>query len=173
MVRYVHHELSAAALILAGVAGGWAAAVATGQSPPVRSGAVGVLVTSALGFLVLSTLVRASRLKWVGQMREFEAATPVPDTDGRHLRTVLAPRTLGLLLLPALCVFVIRDTGIVVVPLALGLDWLGKALVGASWERMNGRRLWLTPGPDEPSGLRYTTVSPSRGTRTATGARPA
>jgi hypothetical protein len=61
MVRYMHHELWAAALILGGVVGGWASAVGAGQSPPVRSGAAGVLVTFALGFLVLSTPVRASR----------------------------------------------------------------------------------------------------------------
>jgi len=172
MVRYVHHELWAAALILAGVAGGWAAAVGTGQSPPVRSGAIGLLITFALGFLVLSTLVRATRLKRVGRLGKFEAAAPVPDTDPSR-RTALAPRMLGLLLLSALCVFVLRDVAIVVVPLAMGLDWLGKAVVAVGWERGNGRRLWLSPDSDGPSALLCTTVSPAPGTRTATGARPA
>ncbi|WP_159403654.1 hypothetical protein [Streptomyces sp. NRRL S-646] len=57
----MHHELWASAMILTGVAVGWAAAVGTGQSPPVHSGALDVLVTFALGFLVLSTVLRASR----------------------------------------------------------------------------------------------------------------
>jgi hypothetical protein len=173
MVRYVHHELRAAALLLAGIAVGWASAVGTGQSPPVRSGAVGVLVTAALGFLVLSTLLRASRLKWVGQMGEFEAAGPLPDSDRRHRRAGLAPRMLGLVLLPALCVFVIRDTGIVVVLLFMGLDWLGKAVAGAGWERANGRHLWLTAGPDQPWRLSYAPVSPPPPIRTAIDAPPA
>src|SRR3989442_4338592 len=123
MIRYVHHEVWAAAMILTGVAVGWAAAVGTGQSPPVRSGALDVLVTFALGFLVLSTLARASRLKQFGQVREFEAAALLPDSDGRRHRTALAPRMLGLMLLPALCVFVLRDIAVVVVPLMMGLDW--------------------------------------------------
>ena len=173
MVRYVHHELWAAAMILAGVAVGWASAVGTGQSPPVRSDAVGVLVTFALGFLVLSTLVRASRLKWVGQVREFEAAAPLPDTDRRRRRTALAPRMLGLVLLPALCVFVIRDAAFVAVTLMMGLDWLGKAVVGASWERVNGRRLWLAHDQEEPWKLSYSPVTPPPSTRTATDAPPA
>src|SRR5207249_1182 len=115
----------------------------------------------ALGFLVLSTLARASRLKQFGQVREFEAAALLPDSDGRRHRTALAPRMLGLMLLPALCVFVLRDIAVVVVPLMMGLDWLGKAVAGAGWERMNGRRLWLATDPDEPSALRCTTVSPA------------
>ncbi|NUP41056.1 MAG: hypothetical protein HOY76_29575 [Streptomyces sp.] len=170
MIRYVHHEVWAAAMILTGVAVGWAAAVGTGQSPPVRSGALDVLVTFALGFLVLSTLLRASRLKWVGQIREFEAAALVPDSEELRHRTAFAPRMLGLMLLTALCVFVLRDIAIVVVPLMMGLDWLGKAVAGAGWERMNGRQLWLAA---DPSALRCTTVSPTPTTRTATGAPPA
>jgi hypothetical protein len=148
MVRYVHHELWASGLILAGVAVGWVSALATGQEPPVRTGAVGILVTFALGCLVLSTVLRASRLRWVGRTREFEAAARVPDGEGLPRRAAFAPRMLGLLLLPALCVFVIRDTGIVVVPLAMGLDWLGKAVAGAGWEHGNGRRLWLVTTTD-------------------------
>ncbi|WP_123966977.1 hypothetical protein [Streptomyces sp. TLI_185] len=169
----MHHELWASAMILTGVAVGWAAAVGTGQSPPVHSGAVDVLVTFALGFLVLSTVLRASRLKRVGQVREFEAAALLPDSDGSGQRSALAPRMLGLMLLPALCVFVLRDIAIVVVPLMMGLDWLGKAVAGAGWERMKGRHLWLATDPAGSSVLRCTTVSPTPGTRTATGAPPA
>jgi len=163
MVRYVHHELWAAALILAGVAVGWAAAVGTGQSSPVRGEAVAVLITCALGFLVLSTVLRASRLKWVGRLREFEDATSLPDTDRHGHRAAFAPRMPGLLLLPALCVFVIRDTGIVAVLLAVGLDWLGGAVAGAGWERVSGRRLWLAPDPDEPWRLSYSPARPVPG----------
>ncbi|MGI5457150.1 hypothetical protein ACQEWB_29100 [Streptomyces sp. CA-249302] len=158
----MRHELWAAALMLVGVAGGWASAVAVGMGAPVRAGALPLLVTFALGFLVLSALVRASRLKWVGQLREFEAAAALPDPDARSRRTALAPRMFGLLLLPALCVFVIRDAGIVAVCLAMGLDWLGKAVVGAGWERMNGRRLWLAaPAPEEPWRLSYSPAGPA------------
>ncbi|MBY8344285.1 hypothetical protein LXH13_17155 [Streptomyces spinosirectus] len=172
MIRHTHHELWAAALILTGVAGGWAAAVGAGQSPPVPSGDLGVLVASALGFLVLSTLLRASGLKWVGLLRQFEAAALLPDDDRGRRRSAFTPRMLGLVLLPALCVFVIRDTAIVVVSLAVGLDWLGKAVAGAGWERMNGRHLWLAADPEDPSALRCTAVSPSPATRTASGALP-
>jgi hypothetical protein len=173
MIRYVRHEVWSAALVLGGVAAGWASAAGAGLKPPVRGGAVGVLITFALGFLVLSTLVRASRLKWAGRIREFEAAAPLPDTERPRPRTAFAPRLLTLVLLPALCVFVIRDTAIVAASLMVGLDWLGKAVAGAGWERSNGRHLWLAADPGEPSALRYTAVSPSPRTRTATGAPPA
>ena len=155
MVRYVHHEWWAASLVLAGIAGGWAAAVGTGQSPPVRTGALGVLITFALGFLVVSTLLRASRLKWIGRLREFEAAALAPDTEERPHRAAFSPRMAGLLLLSALCVFVIRDTGIVVVLLAVGLDWLGTAVAATGWEHSTGRRLWLAPDPGERWHLSY------------------
>ncbi|MFD8300753.1 hypothetical protein ACFV29_00140 [Streptomyces sp. NPDC059690] len=156
----MQHELWASALLLAGVAVGWVSAVAVGQEPPVRTGALGILVSFALGCLVLSTVLRASRLKWVGRTREFEAAARVPD-DGRPHRTAFTPRMLGLLLLPALCVFVIRDTGVVVVLLAMGLDWLGKAVVGAGWEHGNGRRLWLAPDPGQPWRLSHSPADPA------------
>ena len=163
MVRYVRHEWWAAVLVLGGVAGGWAAAVGTGQESPVRAGALAMLITCALGFLVLSTVLRASRLKWVGQMREFEASAALPET-GRHGRgAAFAPRMLGLLLLPALCVFVIRDTAIVAVLLAVGLDWLGKAAAGTCWEQVSGRRLWLAPDPEEPWRLSRSPARPVTG----------
>ncbi|MER5447912.1 hypothetical protein ABT065_20170 [Streptomyces sp. NPDC002764] len=157
----MHHELWASALLLAGVAVGWVSAVAVGQEPPVRTGALGILVSFALGCLVLSTVLRASRLKWVGRTREFEAAARVPDGGGRPRRAAFTPRMLGLLLLPALCVFVIRDTGVVVVLLAMGLDWLGKAVVGAGWEHGNGRRLWLAPDPGQPWRLSHSPADPA------------
>ncbi|MER5504721.1 hypothetical protein ABT052_05235 [Streptomyces sp. NPDC002766] len=157
----MHHELWASALLLAGVAVGWVSAVAVGQEPPVRTGALGILVSFALGCLVLSTVLRASRLKWVGRTPEFEAAARVPDGDGRPRRAAFTPRMLGLLLLPALCVFVIRDTGVVVVLLAMGLDWLGKAVVGAGWEHGNGRRLWLAPDPGQPWRLSHSPADPA------------
>lgn len=165
MVRYVHHEWWAASLVLAGIAGGWAAAVGAGQSPPVRTGALGMLITFALGFLVVSALLRASRLKWVGRLREFEAAALAPDTEERPHRAAFAPRMTGLLLLSALCVFVIRDTGIVVVLLAVGLDWLGNAVAATGWEHSTGRRLWLAPDPRERWHLSYSPAgtAPSHG----------
>ncbi|MFJ9725192.1 hypothetical protein ACIRP3_20820 [Streptomyces sp. NPDC101209] len=157
----MHHELWAAALVLTGIALGWLSALATGQDPPVPTGALGILVSFALGCLVLSTVLRASRLKWVGRAREFEAAARMPDDDGRPHRAAFTPRMLGLLLLPALCVFVIRDTGVVVVLLALGLDWLGKAVAAAGWEHDNGRHLWLAPTPAPPRHLAHSPTTPA------------
>ncbi|MET7473077.1 hypothetical protein ABZT17_01750 [Streptomyces sp. NPDC005648] len=162
MVRYVHQEWWAAVLILVGVIGGW---VGAGLGSPVREGAVAVLITGALGFLVLSTVLRASRLKWVGRLGEFEAATALPESDRHGHRAAFTPRMLGLLLLPALCVFVIRDAAIVVVLLAVGLDWLGRAVAGTCWERGGGRRLWLAPDPEEPRRLSYSPARPAPGAR--------
>ncbi|WP_458245222.1 hypothetical protein [Streptomyces sp. MAI_2237] len=106
-------------------------------------------------------MLQASRLKWVGRAREFEAAARMPGNDGRPRRAAFTPRMLGLLLLPALCVFVIRDTGVVVVLLALGLDWLGRAVAGAGWEHGNDRRLWPAPDPGPPQRLSHAPTDPS------------
>ena len=78
MVRHVHHELTAALAWLTGMVVGSAVAVGVRGSPQVRAEAVALWAAVAFGCLVLSTLLRASRLKWIGDIPTFESAEPVP-----------------------------------------------------------------------------------------------
>ncbi|WP_043676905.1 hypothetical protein [Streptomyces xylophagus] len=171
MVRYVHSELTAALALLAGTGMGAAVAVGVHDSSVLRAGSVGRAAIFAVVFLTLVTLVRGTRLKWVGEVANFEAALPLPSAAPAQ-----RPFGLGrllLFLLPNLVVGVLGFTWVLLVPLAMALDWLAKAAVGARWERGNGRLLWLGQNREEPMRLSYSPISPPPPTRTATDAPPA
>lgn len=172
MGRYVHMELWAALAVLTGTAGGVAVAVGVRDEPPVRADTVKWVVALAVVYLVAATLLRASRLKWVGEVRDFEAAGPVPGAGPtpRHLSYGL--RMLGLVATSALFASFFTDTA-VAVALALALDWLVKAAVGARWERAHGRVLWRGHDRGEPWRLSYSPVTAPPSTRTATDGPPA
>jgi hypothetical protein len=173
MGRYVHMELWAALAVLTGTAVGVAAGAGLREEPPVRGDAVGAVAAVALGFLVVAVLFRTSRLKWVGEVREFEAAVPQPDPRPTTRSRSYGVRLLALFVPAALFASFFADTGVALVPLVMALDWLAKAVAGARWERANGRVLWRGGFREEPWRLSYSTLSPRPGTRTATGAPPA
>ncbi|WKX11801.1 hypothetical protein [Streptomyces sp. NL15-2K] len=76
MDRYVHHQLRAVVSILAAAAVAAAVVgVVRGFPPPKMNGLL--LVALLLAFVVVSTLLKATRIKWVSEVRDFEAAVPV------------------------------------------------------------------------------------------------
>jgi hypothetical protein len=173
MLRYVHSELTAALALLAGIAMGAAVAVGVHDSSVLRAGSVGRAAVFAVVFLTLVTLVRGTRLKWVGEVANFEGAVPLPGAAPAPAQRPFGLGRLLLFLLPNLVVGVLGFTWVLLVPLAMALDWLAKAAVGARWERGNGRLLWLGQDTEDPMRLSYSPVSPPPPTRTATDAPPA
>ncbi|MET9906660.1 hypothetical protein ABZZ74_07510 [Streptomyces sp. NPDC006476] len=170
MVRYVHQELGTALALLAATAVGVVVAVAVHGSPPVRADRVWLVAVLALGYLLLVTLLRGSRLRWVGEVRRFEAAVPMTGRElGRHR---------GRFPLPIFVAFVVTTSVFALVggplipllPLLPTLDWLAKAAVGAHWERGHGRLLWRERDRHGPQGLSYTPITAPAPTRTATDA---
>jgi hypothetical protein len=173
MVRYVHTELTAALALLAGTGMGVAVAAGVHDTSVLRAGPVGKVAVFAVVFLTLVTLVRGTRLKWVGETANFEAAEPLPGPQPAAARRPFGLGRLLLFLVPNLVVGVLGFTWVLVVPLVMALDWLAKAAVGARWERRHGRLLWLGHDREEPLRLSYSPVSPPPPTRTATDAPPA
>ncbi len=173
MVRYVHSELTAALALLAGTGMGAAVAVGVHDGSVLRAGSVGRAAVFAVVFFTLVTLVRGTRLKWVGEVANFEAAVPLPGAAPAPTPRPFGLGRLLLFLLPNLVVGVLGFTWVLLVPLAMAMDWLAKAAVGARWERANGRLLWLGQDKEEPMRLSYSPVSPPPPTRTATDVPPA
>ena len=171
MIRYVYHELMAAVALLTAAAAGVAVGVSVEGGASVRAGTVAWVTVAALVFLALSARLRASRLKWLGDIREFEAADPLPsggpDRPDHTLRKALR---FSLFLLPSVAIGLLGLPSVLLVALALSLDWIVKAAVGARWERRNGRRLWMGHYPADPNRLSYSPVTPPPSTRTATDA---
>ncbi|MFR0357718.1 hypothetical protein [Streptomyces sediminimaris] len=171
MIRYVRHELMAAVALLTAAAAGAAVGVRVVGGASVRAGTVAWVAVAALAFLALSARLRSSRLKWVGDVREFEAAVPLPGgrPAGRD-HTLRKALRFSLFLLPSVAIGLLGLPSVLLVALALSLDWLAKAAVGARWERRNGRRLWLGHDPADPNRLSYCPVTRPPSTRTATDA---
>ncbi|MFJ6084141.1 hypothetical protein ACIQI8_22325 [Streptomyces sp. NPDC092369] len=166
MGRYVHQELLAALAMLTGIAVGVAVSVGIRDDASLHGRGVAVTAALAVAFLVVSVLLRSSRLKWVGEVREFEAAGPRPGADVVPRDRAYSVRMVVLFVLAAVLTSFLGVA--VVIPLAMGLDWLTKAVVAARWERRHGRVLWRGHNRDEPWKLSYSPVSPPRATRTAT-----
>ena len=176
MVRYVHGELTVGLALLAATGVGVAVAVGVRDTSPLTGGLVGRVAVFVVVLLTLATLVRGTRLKWVGEVPEFEAAVPVTGADPALRRRPFGPFGLGrlsLFLVPSVAVGLLGVTWVLLVPLAMALDWLAKAAVGARWERGHGRLLWLGHDREHPWRLSYSPVSPPPPTRTATDAPPA
>jgi hypothetical protein len=75
MNRYVHHQLRAVVSILAaGAVAATVADVVRGFSPPSTGGPRFVAILFAL--LLVSTLLKATRIKGFSDVRHFEAAVP-------------------------------------------------------------------------------------------------
>ncbi|MFC8140428.1 hypothetical protein ACFUKV_01455 [Streptomyces paradoxus] len=176
MDRLVHHELRAVVSVLAATAVALTTVgLVRGFSAPSEPGRLGLYAGGVLAFLLLWTLLKATRLKWVGEVRDFEEATPVEGT-GRPLPTERFLRDQPFS--PRLCVLYLLFTvplslwepWAAVLPLWSALDWLGQAAIAAHWERRNGLVLWRGRVESRPWEL---SVSRRPPTRTATGAQPA
>ncbi|MFF6915793.1 hypothetical protein [Streptomyces sp. NPDC012466] len=176
MDRYVHVELRGAVSAFTGTA--IAAAVFTGVRGhlPIRPHGLPLVIGIGLAFVAASALLRRSRLKGFGVVREFDTAPFVEDTGATPPAAVslrrrpFSPGILAFSLVFALLVALLAEPSLLVVPPWLASDWLAHALVAARWERGNGLVLWRGHIPDEPWRL---SVSRRPPTRTATGAPPA
>ncbi|GGW90693.1 hypothetical protein [Streptomyces lomondensis] len=176
MDRLVHHELRAVFSVLAATAVALTASVLFhGFSPPSDTGRLALYAAGVLALLLVWTLLRASRLRWFSEVRNFEKAVPVEDIDPpgaaeRLLRhRPFSPRLFVGYVLGAvpLALWQPLTTGIF---LWSALDWLSEAAVAAHWERRNGLLLWRGRVDSRPWEL---SVSRRPPTRTATGAQPA
>ncbi|MCT9081683.1 hypothetical protein [Streptomyces fulvoviolaceus] len=177
MFRYVHLELkaafaAAAALIVT------LAVLFVVRGSPVLADAWWLSVVAMVVVAALWTGLQASRSKWGGKARDFEAAVPREDPQGvlpagrgrllhRPFRWVLF-----LTLLAVSLPLSFWHSNLALVQLWLTLYWLSGALAAARWERRNGVLLWQGHDRNDPLKLSYTPVSPPPPTRTATDAPP-
>ncbi|NEC92240.1 hypothetical protein G3I71_42205 [Streptomyces sp. SID12501] len=178
MDRLVHHELRASlAALLAVVVSAVVVGLVRGF-PSVRIGdRLASSIAALLAFWVLIELLKATRIKWFGEVRDFDAATPVdPETvlpieDFWHDR----PVGLGLLpmmLVPTLVLALFWEPWMCLMPLLWGLEMAAKAARVAHWERKNGRVLWRGRVVSQPWELSWSPVGPRTPARTATEAPP-
>lgn len=179
MDRLVHHELRASlAALLAFVISAVAVAVVRGIPTVPRAGRAVLYVGGFLAILVVYTLLKATRVKGLSEVREFEAAVPadpdraLPAEDFWHDRPV-SPRMFWLILVPTLAVTLLWEPWFLLFPLGSALDWAGQAALVARWERRHGRVLWRGHVGSRPWELSYSPLSPPPPARTATGAPPA
>ncbi|GAP53356.1 hypothetical protein [Streptomyces azureus] len=176
MDRLVHHELRAVVSALAATAVALTTVgLVRGFSPPSEPGRLGLYVAAVLASIVVWTLLKATRIKWFSEVRDFEKAVPVEET-GTVLPTErflhdqpFSPRLFVLYLLFAVPLSLWEPWAATLL-LWSALDWLGQAALVARWERRHGLLLWRGHVESRPWEL---SVSRRPPTRTATGARPA
>ncbi|MDQ1016961.1 hypothetical protein [Streptomyces afghaniensis] len=176
MDRLVHHELRAVVSVLAATAVALTTAgLVRGFSPPSDPGRLGLCVAAVLASVVVWTLLKATRITWFSEVRDFEKAPPVEEAGPvlpaeRFLRDrPFSPRLFVLYLLFAVPLS-LWEPWAALLPLWSALDWLGQAALAAHWERRHGLLLWRGRVASRPWEL---SVSRRPPTRTATGARPA
>ncbi|MEU6176624.1 hypothetical protein [Streptomyces coeruleorubidus] len=176
MDRLLHHELRAAVSAFAAIAVALTAmGLVRGLSAPDQPGRLGLYVVGLLAFLVVWTLLKATRIKWFSEVRSFEKAVPVEDLDvalptERLLRDQPYSLRLFVLYLALALPLSFWEPWSLGVLLWSALDWLGQAALIAHWERRNGLLLWRGHVESRPWEL---SVSRRPPTRTATDARPA
>ncbi|MFF5963965.1 hypothetical protein ACFY64_09485 [Streptomyces collinus] len=173
--RLVHHELRAVLSVCAALAVALTAlGLVRGISAPDRPGALALYFGALLALLVVWTLLKATRLKWISHVRDFEKAVPVEDLDvalptGRFLRDQPFSLRLFVLYLVLALPLAFWEPWTLALLLWSALDWLGQAALSAHWERRTGLLLWRGHVGSRPWEL---SVSRRPPTRTATGAQP-
>ncbi|WP_371661088.1 hypothetical protein [Streptomyces sp. NBC_00280] len=179
MDRLVHHELRAFLTALLAVA---VSAVVVGLVrgfPAVRiSDRSAQTLAGFLAIWALFTFLENTRIKWFGEVRDFDAATPLapetvlPTEDFWHDRPV-QPGFLLVLVVPTLGMAFFMGSWMCLAPLVVGLGWAAKAARVAHWERKNGRVLWRGRVGSRPWELSCSQAGPRTPARTATDAPPA
>ncbi|MFF4272995.1 hypothetical protein [Streptomyces sp. NPDC001536] len=157
MDRYVHHELRAVYTAFAALAVCVPVTVGVRGAPMTAYG-VGRFALGLIAFTVVFTLLGATRLKWVGEIRDFESAVPLeqPPTAVVSLRRrPLNWWLLPVMLVPTLVLAIAYAPWIALLPLWSALVWLGQAWLAAGWERRNGKVLWRGHDTDAPWKLSY------------------
>lgn len=164
MDRYVHHELRSV----------YTASAALAISVAVTAGVRGALMTAfglgrfllcMVGFTVVHTLLGATRLKWVGEIGDYEAAVPLeaaPENAVSLRRRPLNWWLLTAMLVPTVVFAIAWEPWIALLPLWWVLAWSGQAWLVADWERRHGRVLWRGHDEDAPWRLSYSPGPTSR-----------
>lgn len=177
MIRYVHHQLMG--VVSAVCASALSAPVAFGVRGelPVVDDTVRKVALVVVGCGLLFGLLEASRLRWIGLVRDFDEAVPLKDPE-----TVLPAdysvgpllfnwRFLPVMLVPALVIGLAVNPWLTLAPLAMAMDWLIRAGIAASWERKHAALLWREHIQSVPWELSYTPLgAPPTASRTTVGA---
>jgi hypothetical protein len=174
MSRYVHDELRAAIAAAAALAV-TAVVLYAVRGLPEPSGRWWLPCAVLVVVVGLWAPVKASRLRWVGRAREYEAAVPLagPPPEGDSLRRrPVRPRVFAGFLVLSLAVSLLWEPALVLLLVWRALSWLTDSLVAARWERRHGVLLWRGHDEDDPGKLSCSPVSGPPPTRTATGAPP-
>jgi hypothetical protein len=172
MVRYVHFELRAAIAAAAALAV-TAVVLCAVHGLPELPGTWWRPVAVVVVVVALWTPVKASRLRWVGRARAYEAAVPLADPptgDDSLRRRPLSPRVFVGFLGVSVTLSLLWEPFVTLVVMWQGLSWLSEGLIAARWERRHGVLLWQGHDEDEPWQLSCSPLSPRPPTRTATDA---
>jgi hypothetical protein len=157
MDRYVHHELRSVYTALAALAVSLAVTGGVRGAPMTAYGA-GRFALGMIAFTVVFTLLGATRLKWVGEIRDFEAAVPLETAPAEVVSLRRHPLNWWLFTVMSVStpVFAVAwEPWIALLPLWPALSWLGQAWLAADWERRNGKVLWRGYDTDAPWKLSY------------------
>jgi hypothetical protein len=171
MERYVHVELRAVFSAVAAAVAGMAVTGGVRGFPSVSVREAGSLIVLVLAFETAFTLLKASRLRWFSEVRDYEAAVPVAETgaalpaDASLRHRPFSVRVLVGGLVVGVAVGLLWEPWVPLLLLWAAVDWLGQAGLAARWERRHGRVLWQGHDSDEPWRLSFS-VRPSPGTTT-------
>jgi hypothetical protein len=157
MDRYVHHELRSVYTALAALAVSLAVTSGVRGAPMTAYGA-GTFALALIAFTVVFTLLGATRLKWVGEIRDFESAVPLETAPAHGISLRRHPLNWWLFTVMSVPTFVLAiawEPWIALLPLWPTLAWLGQAWLAADWERRNGKVLWRGHDTDAPWKLSY------------------
>jgi hypothetical protein len=178
MGRLVHHELRASLTALLAFVVSAVVVALVREFPPVRTdGRFALHIAGWLALWVLFTLLKATRIKWLGEVRDFDAATPVDPETVLPTEEFWPSRPiiwgfLPVLLVPTLVMALAWEPWVVLILLWLALDWTAKAARIVHWERKNRYVLWRGGVRSRPWELSYSPVRPPAPARTATDAPP-
>ncbi|GAA3799124.1 hypothetical protein ACFS5L_18290 [Streptomyces phyllanthi] len=160
MVRYVRYEVLCSVVALCAAAVSSAVTVGVRGVPEFEAGIGKALAFFALLCVLGSAfgLLTCSRLKWVGEGREFETARPLENPDavlpapGPELRGGVNGPLFVFLVVSALAGALLWDRAFALYPLLFAPPWLTRAACAARWERRHGVLLWRGEVDDQPLG---------------------
>ncbi|MEV0170723.1 hypothetical protein AB0I00_06290 [Streptomyces sp. NPDC050803] len=170
MDRHVHHELRSAITALT-VAAICAPLTVNVHGTLFGPGGLHLFLAGLIGFPVLLTLLQATRIKWIGEIGDFETAValPEPPAEKSLLRHPLNPWLFAMMTPVTLGLAFAWEPATALLPLWPALAWLGRAWLAAEWERRHHKTLWRGHNPEKPWRL---SLTPRPLTRTATDALP-
>ncbi|MDT9697849.1 hypothetical protein [Streptomyces sp. P17] len=170
MDRYVHHELRSVFSALA-VAAVCVPVTGVARGALVSASGLPLFLLGLIAFATVFTLLQSTRIKWLSEVLDFEAAVPLeePPAETPLRRRPVNPWLFTMMTAATLGFAFALDPAAALFPLWLALAWLGQAYLAVNWERRHGKTLWRGHDPDKPWRL---SVSPRPLPRTATGALP-